>query len=299
VLLTRLDVDPRLRLAPRGPRHLVVQPLLDEDLDPAERVDEVGEADEVDERVVVDPDREQSRHGLLQVAGAGLAAARASVERVDRLLERRPLRPERHLREVAGHAEGDGPARAVLDGREDDRVGAGAPVARSLVGAEQQDRRPRLRCDRLCIRDDARVGLERRHLTGSEPFHERPLPRVLGYPLWQGMDDVGEQHRAAVARRAAGLLVGEDALEHVVAAYCHPRRRHVRRCGERDEGGDEDRKGAASGVDDGEHAKRQQGEIDREDRRYDRAVDPGEGVQRDPRPEDRAADDDAHPEDEQ
>src|SRR5207342_1644142 len=119
--LARLDVDPRLRLAPRRPRHLVVQPLLDEDLDPAERVDEVCEADEVDERVVVDPDREQGRDGLLQVAGAGLAAPRASVERIDRLLEWRSLRPERYLREIAGHAEGDGPARAVLDRREDDR----------------------------------------------------------------------------------------------------------------------------------------------------------------------------------
>ena len=151
----------------------------------------------------------------------------------------------------------------------------------------------------FAVRDDVRVGLERRHLTGAEPLHECPLPRVLRHPLRQGMDDVGEQHRAAVARRAARLLVGEDALEHVVAAHRHPRRRHVRRCGERDEDGDEDRESAPSGVDDGEHAKRQQGEIDREDRRYDRAVDPGEGVQRDPRAEDRAADDDARPEDEQ
>ena len=70
VLLAGLDVDPRLRLAPGGPRHLVVQPLLDEDLDAAERVDEVGEADEVDEGVVVDADPEQRRDGLLQVAGA-------------------------------------------------------------------------------------------------------------------------------------------------------------------------------------------------------------------------------------
>ena len=64
------DVDRRLRLAPRRARHLVAEPLLDEDLDPAERVDEVGEADEVHERVVVDADPEQRRHRLLQVARA-------------------------------------------------------------------------------------------------------------------------------------------------------------------------------------------------------------------------------------
>ena len=73
--------------------------------------------------------------------------------RVHRLLRRASLPAERYLREVAGNAEGGGAARAVLDRREDDRVGTRAPVARALVGAEQEDRRPRLRRDRLRVRE--------------------------------------------------------------------------------------------------------------------------------------------------
>jgi hypothetical protein len=52
------DVDPRLRLAPSRPRHLVNEPLLDEDPHAAQPVYEVGEAAQVDERVVVDANAE-------------------------------------------------------------------------------------------------------------------------------------------------------------------------------------------------------------------------------------------------
>ena len=49
--------------------------------------------------------------------------------------------------------------------------------------------------------------------------------------------------------------------------------------GERDERGHEERNRSAHGVDDGKDPERQQGEIDHEDRRYDRAVDSGECVE--------------------
>ena len=125
---------------------------------------------------------------------------------------------ERHLGEVARDPEGGGAARAVLDRGEDDRVRARAPVARALVGAEQEDRRPRLRLGRLRVGEHARVGLERRHLSRAEPLDERPLPGVLRHPLRQRHDHVREEDAAPVTRRAARLLVREDVLEHAVAA---------------------------------------------------------------------------------
>src|SRR5918995_1200670 len=287
-------VDLRLRLAPGRPCHLVAESLLGDDLDAAERVDEVGEAEEVDEGVVVDADAEQRRDRLLQVPGARLTAARAAVEGIDRLLERRPLRPERDLGEIAGNAERGGAAAAVLDRREDDRVGAGAEVARPLVGAEQEDRRPGLRHRPLRACEDARVGLERRHLAGAEPLDERPFPHVLRHPFGQRHDPVREQERAAVAGCAARLLLREDAREHLVAADRHPRRGDVGHRREHDEGGDEDGKRAAGGVDDGEDAEGEQCEIGQEDDRYDPAVYARERVQREPGSDDQSGYDDRH-----
>ena len=142
------DVDSRLALAPGGPRDLVDEPFLHVDLDAAERVDEVGEAEQVDERVVVDPKPEQLRDRLLERRCALLAAAEDAVERVrSSSVNGSSSRPasERHLGEVARDAERDRRAGAVLRGDEDDRVRAGADVARPFVGAEQQDRRPGLR----------------------------------------------------------------------------------------------------------------------------------------------------------
>jgi hypothetical protein len=236
-------------------RHLVVQALLDADLDAAERVDEVGEADEVDERVVVDPDREQVRNRLLQRGRPVLAAAVEAEDRVQRLLRQPPLLPERHLGKVAGDAERGGPARAVLEGGKDDRVRPRAPVAGALVGAEQEDRRPRLRGRGLRLGDDARVGVERCDLARPEPLDERPLPCVLRHPLRERTHHVRQQDGAAVAGGTARLLVGEDALEHVVAPDRDPGGRHMGCGGQGDECGDEERNRSLDGVDDCEHAE--------------------------------------------
>ena len=71
------------------------------------------------------------------------------------------------------------------------------------------------------------------------------------------MHHVREQDGAAVAGRPARLLVGEDALEHVVAPHRDPGGGDVGRGGERDEGGDEERNRSLDCVDDREHAERE------------------------------------------
>ena len=84
---------------------------------------------------------------------------------------------------------------------------------------------------------------------------------------------MGEQHRAAVAGRPARLLVGEDAVEHVVAPDRHPGGRDVRRDGQSHEQSQAHRPAAAGGIDDREEPQAEQRQIDREHRRDEPAVD--------------------------
>ncbi len=282
VRLAGPDVDRRLRLAPRRPRHLVDQPFLHRDLDASERVDEVGEADQVDHRVVVDPDPEQARDRLLERGRPFLAAAGEAVESVQRLLERLRADPARHLGEIARDPERCGASRAVLDRGENDRVGACAPVAGAFVGSEEQDRRPRVRLGRLLVGQNARVGLERRHLAGAEPLDERQLPRVLRNPLRQRHDNVREEHVAPVTGRAARFLVRKDVLEHAVATDGQVSSSDVGSRGERNEDGKPGRPAAARGVHDREEPEGEQREVDGEDGRHQPPVDTPDGIHGDP-----------------
>ena len=151
VRAARIDVDPRLRLAPRRTRDGVVQSFLHVDRHAAERVDEIGEAAQVHEGVVVDAHAEQLRHGQLERARAGVARGRQEVgvradvrvEPVDRLVVDRQLAADANVDEVSRDPERGSASRPVLERDEDDRVRARAPVAGAFVGAEEQDRRPR------------------------------------------------------------------------------------------------------------------------------------------------------------
>ena len=116
----------------------------------------------------------------------------------------------------------------------------------------------------LLVREDARVGLERRHLSRSEPLHERPLPRVLRHPLRQRCDHVRDEDAAPVARRSAWLLVREDVLEHVVAADRQVSGGDMGSGGERHEHGQSAATAATPDVGNREEAEREHRKVDRE-----------------------------------
>ena len=259
----------RLGLAPGRPRDRVDEPLPHPNPDAAERVDEVGEATQVDERVVVDPDPEQARDGLLERGRAGIGAAREelglrlreAVERVQRLAEALQLPAERNLREVARNPERRRAAGAVLRRDQDDRVGARAPVARPLVGAEQQDRRPRPRGRRRSagLGDEVGGALERPRLARAEPLGEPEPPGVARDPARQRRRRREEE--AARRQHVARLLVREDLLEHAVAAHGHVAGGDVRRRDEDGERGEPDGSAAPPHVGDGEEPEGEQREV--------------------------------------
>ena len=178
-----LDVDPRLRLAPCRPRHLVDEPLLDEDPDTAEPVDEIGEAAQVDERVVVDPDAEQARDRLLERRRPGIAAtreetgqrSRIAVEPVQRLLGSasafRGARRRAAPRPGSAGSRRPPPGRSRAGSRRGSSCPSARPVARPLVGPQQEDRRPRLALHRLTAED---LGSSRRAARRTEVRLPRP-----------------------------------------------------------------------------------------------------------------------------
>ena len=188
---------------------------------------------------------------------------------------------ERHVGEVARDPEGGGAPSAVLERDEDHRVGAGAPVARALVGADQEDRRPRLR-RRPLVRQH--VGArERARLTRPEPSREDMLPRIDEVVGLRGRVELpnGEEE-AAGGQHVAGLLFREDRLEHVVAPHGQVARGDVRGGGQRHKRHEREVEvespAAPPGVDDGVEPEHEQREVDREHRGDQPPVEPCEGA---------------------
>ena len=99
----------------------------------------------------------------------------------------------------------------------------------------------------LRVREDARVGARAARPRPDRAARRAPTPRRPSAPTpAAGRHDVREQDGAAVAGRPARLLVGEDALEHVVAPHRDPGGGDVRRGGQGDEYGDEQRHRSAT-----------------------------------------------------
>ena len=269
------DVDARLPLAPGRPRDLVDEPLLDVDLDAAERVDEVGEAEQVDERVVVDAEAEQLRDRLLE-RGCALA---------DR---RRGPRRARSAAPSNGFSSAPSGTWARLRGTPN---ATARPVpccaATRMIVSVRAPTLPgpsSVPSSRIVVQGFDFAGFASastraaRSSGATSPGPSRSTSAhshaSFGTHSGSGTATVDEQDATAVAGGVAGrLLVREDGLERVVAADGHVAGGEVRRRGQRDESGDSDRPAAARSVDDRKEAEGEQGEVEPEQEREEAAVD--------------------------
>ncbi len=133
----------------------VVDSLGDGDLHPADGIDQIDEAVEVDEREVVDGDPRELLDTGDQRGGAGRAAPRETIgvahpvvpELVDDgreavTLPDSQLFGQRHPRQVAGNGEQPDVPGGGVEAAEDDRVGANPAAADAGVPAEQQHVEP-------------------------------------------------------------------------------------------------------------------------------------------------------------
>ena len=193
---------------------------------------------------------------------------RERVEAVQRLAEALQLAADGHLGEVARDPERGGAAGAVLSGDDDDRVGARAPVARALVGAEQEDRRPRP-LGRRGSRPASTSGERTSGRVSPGPSARRARARQPSGSTQLRQRRLGREEEPVRGQHVLRLLVREDGLEHGVAAHGHVRERDVRqRRSRRARTASADprrrRPAPAPGVEHGEEPEAEEREVDRE-----------------------------------
>ena len=130
------------------------------------------------------------------------------------------------------------------------------PSSRIVVHGRVAGRRRLSECDQVGR------ALERLRLARPEPLGEAELPAVARHALGQlrQRSCAGEEEPSG-REDVAGLLLGEDLLEHAVAAHGHVAGRDVRGGDEQCEQRQADGAAAAPHVRDGEEAEREQREI--------------------------------------